>query len=93
MRAGGQLTIFMEVLYGISLNTRFSKSMAATHMCIRAHNLASVRHSAKALTSPCSADIQLSNGVNNSISTKCSKWLVYAEPVTYVLMQCEEGIS
>ena len=83
MRADGQLTIFTKVFYGISLNAHFSKSMAATRACIRARNFVTVCHSAKTLTSPCSADIQLSNGVNNLFSTKCGEWLVYAEPVTY----------
>ena len=84
MRVGDQLIIFTEVLYRISLNARILKSMAATRVCIRAHNFATIRHGAKVLTLPCSGDIQLSNVVNNSFSTKCGEWLVYAELVTYI---------
>ena len=64
MRVVGQLTIFTEVLYmKISLNAHFSKSMAATHVYIRAPNFATFSRSTKMLTLSCSTDIQLSNDV------------------------------
>ena len=65
--------IYGGVVYGISLNAHFLKSMLATRMRIQTCNFITIIYIAKLRTPSCSADVQLSNGANNSFLTKCGR--------------------
>ena len=57
--------------------------MFATRVRTRRRSFATARPIAKLKPPLCSAESKLPIGVKIPFSTKCSEWVIYAEPVTY----------
>ena len=58
--------------------------MFATRVHTRRRSFATARSITKLKPPLCSAESKLPIGVKIPFSTKCSKWVIYAEPVTYI---------
>ena len=54
-------------------------------MCTRSRSFATARSITKLKPPLCSAESKLPIGVKIPFSTKCGEWVIYAEPVTFIL--------